>query len=369
MTDYYAILGVARDASQEDIRSAYRRLARRHHPDTNAGDAASEERFKQVTEAYEVLADPARRQRYDMFGDARGESQFGFGDLGDIMETFFGGASPFGTGARSRRRGPERGEDLVFDVQLKLEEAARGCEKQVTVDDLIACERCTGSGSEPGTFKVRCGRCGGSGAIRSTQRTILGTMMTSRTCPTCSGDGQTPASPCTRCRGSGVMRGTQTVPVKVPAGVADGMSLRVGGKGRAGPRGGPAGDLYVRIGVKRHKVFDRVQDDLHCTVSIPFTVATLGGDASVPTLEGEDKLRIEAGTQSGTQLRLRGRGVAHLNDRGSGDIVATLVVETPRDLTAAEREIVARLAALRGESIDEASGIVSKLRGALRKER
>ena len=196
MTDYYAVLGVDRSASAEDIKRAYRRLARQYHPDANPQDPRGEERFKQISEAYEVLNDPARRERYDTFGDARGESPFGFGDFGDIMETFFGG-SPFGFGT-GRRRGPERGGDLAVGLEISLEEAARSTEKQVTIDDLVACARCNGSGSEPGTFKIRCDRCAGAGTIRATQRTILGTVMTQRPCTTCRGAGEVPAAPCIR---------------------------------------------------------------------------------------------------------------------------------------------------------------------------
>ncbi|MCA1832535.1 MAG: molecular chaperone DnaJ [Actinomycetota bacterium] len=369
MTDYYQLLELDRGASAEDIKRAYRRLARQYHPDANAGDPASEERFKQISQAYEVLSDPGRRQRYDQFGDERGGSPFGFGDLGDIMETFFGG-SPFGFGGGGRGRGPERGGDLATSLSITLEEAARGTEKQVTIDDLISCERCKGNGSEPGTFKVRCDRCAGTGAIRSQQRTILGTVMTQRVCGTCNGAGEMPASPCTSCGGNGVVRGSQTVTIEIPAGVRSGMSMRVAGRGRAGERGAPAGDLYVEISVTPHSSFDRVEDDLYCTVSVPFTVATLGGEVVIPTLEGDERVRIDAGTQSGSQHKLRGRGAAHVNGRGHGDVVANLIVEVPRKLNDDEREIIAKLAQVRGDPVDEESpGLVSKLKGALRKDR
>ncbi len=367
-TDYYEILGVGRGATQDEIKRAYRRLAREHHPDTNQGDTASEERFKKINEAYEVLSDPTRRERYDMYGDARAESPFGFGDLGDIMETFFGG-SPFGGGGARRRRGPERGEDLATHVAITLEEAAHGSERTITVDDLVSCARCSGNGCEPGTFKVKCDRCGGTGSIRSTQRSIFGTMMTTRTCGTCAGAGEIPASPCKECGGRGILPGRTNVTVAVPPGVRHGTTLRLAGRGRAGERGGPAGDLYVEIGVERHPVFDRVEDDLHCAVSVPFTVATLGGRVMIPTLDGEEEVHLDAGTQSGTHHRLRGRGVPHLGGRGAGDVVANLVVEVPRALDAEEREIVARLAELRGEVVDEDRGIVSKIKGAVRKNR
>jgi molecular chaperone DnaJ len=368
MTDYYAVLGVDRSASSEDIKRAYRKLARQYHPDANPQDPHAEDRFKALGEAYEVLADPARRERYDMFGDARGESPFGFGDLGDIMETFFGG-SPFGFGG-GRRRGPERGGDLAVRLEITLAEAARGTDKDVTVDDLISCTRCSGSGSEPGTFKVRCDRCAGTGAIRATQRTILGTVVTQRTCTACGGAGEVPAAPCSECGGRGIVRGRQTVTVHVPAGVRSGVSLRVAGRGRAGERGAQGGDLYVEIAVKPHEVFDRVEDDLYCTVFVPFTVAALGGDVVVPTLDGDERVRIEPGMQSGSQHKLRGRGAAHLDGRGQGDVVANLIVEVPRRLDEEQREIIARLAEVRGEAVDEAGrGFVSKLKDALRKER
>lgn len=366
MTDYYATLGVDRGATQDEIKRAYRKLARQYHPDTNPHDPTAEERFKEVSEAYEVLNDPARRERYDMFGDSRGESPFGFGDLGDIMETFFG-TSPFG-GVR-RRRGPERGGDLATSLVVTLEEAARGTEKVVTIEDLVTCGRCKGSGCEPGTFKVRCERCSGSGAVQQMQRSIFGTVMTSRTCGACTGAGEMPASPCRNCGGRGIMPGSQKITVAVPPGVREGTTLRLGGRGRAGERGGPAGDLFVQISVERHPVFDRVDDDLHCTVSVPFTVATLGGEVAIPTLDGDQTVHIDAGTRSGTQHKLRGRGSARLGGRGQGDVVAHLVVEVPRNPSAEERELIARLAEVRGETVDADRSIVSKIKGAVRKTR
>lgn len=370
MPDYYAILGVPRDAGNEDIKRAYRRLARQYHPDANP-DPAAEERFKQVVEAYEVLSDPERRNRYDTFGDDRqapfGGGFGGFGDLGDIMESFFGG-SPFGS--RRRRAGPERGEDLAMSIEIALPEAAHGTDTTVSLDDLVACERCHGAGTEPGTSKVRCDRCSGRGVIQHQQRTILGTVMTSRTCPTCNGEGEMPASPCHQCSGVGVVRGRISATVHVPGGITDGMSLRVAGKGRPGSRGGPPGDLYVRVSVRPHPIFQRDGDDLHCAVSVPFTVAALGGDVTVPTLEGDERAHVDAGTQPGETLRLRGRGCEHLEGRGAGDVVVHLDVEVPRKLDGESRDLVARLAELRGETVDEpAAGFVGKIKDSFRKQR
>jgi molecular chaperone DnaJ len=369
MADYYGILGVARDATTDDIKRAYRRLARQYHPDANPQPGA-EERFKEIVEAYEVLSDPERRRRYDTFGDER-EGAFGgfggFGDLGDIMETFFGG-SPFGS--RRRRAGPERGEDLAVGIEVSLDQAAHGTDTEVSVDDLVACERCSGAGTEPGTFKVRCDRCGGRGVIQHQQRTILGTVMTSRPCPACDATGEVPASPCHNCNGTGVVRGRITATVHVPGGITDGMSLRLAGKGRPGSRGGPPGDLYARVRVRPHPVFQRDGDDLHCAVSVPFTIAALGGEVIVPTLEEEERVHVDAGTQPGETLRLRGRGCDHLEGRGAGDLVAHLDVEVPRNLDPESRELVARLAELRGETVDEpATGFVGRIKESFRKQR
>lgn len=366
MPDYYQVLEVRPGASQDEIKKAYRRLARSYHPDANPSPDA-EERFKRINEAYEVLSDPARRERYDMFGDPSAAPAFtSFGDFGDLIESFFG--TPFGRTGSRQRAGPQRGVDIAVDLELDFEEAVFGCSRDVRVSALGACERCAGSGCEPGTFRSRCARCGGSGEIRNVQRSILGTMVSSRTCGACDGTGEVPAAPCTACGGEGRVERTGTVVVEMPPGVEDGMTLRLRGRGEAGQRGGEEGDLYVRVAVRPHPVFTREGDHLVCSMTISFTVATLGAEVPVRTLDGEEPVKIPAGTQPGTLLRLRGRGVPKLQGRGRGDLIVQLQVEVPRNLGAEERALVEQLAQQRGEEAGQAKGILGKLKGALKQK-
>lgn len=350
--DFYALLGVPRTATQEDIKRAYRRLAREYHPDTSShGDA--EERFKQISAAYEVLSDPARRERYDMFGTADAAPNFGgFGDLGDLMETFFGA----GFGQR-RQRGPrpaaQRGADLETTVKLSFREAAFGVTKDVSLYAAATCETCKGSGSTPGTFRIRCDACGGSGEVRSVQRSIFGTMMTSRACGRCEGTGEVAADPCRTCGGEGRMMQARNVSVEVPAGVEHGTTLRVRGRGEAGVRGGEAGDLYVHTAVDPDPVFRRERDDLICRLGVPLTQAILGAQVVVESLDGPETIKVAPGTQPGTVVRVPGKGVPRLGGRGRGDLLVHLDVEIPRKLTAEQRAIVEQLAEARGEKPGE----------------
>lgn len=346
MADHYAILGVSRQASQEEIKRAYRKLARELHPDANADDPDAVERFKAVTHAYEVLSDPQKKQRYDMFGDERAASGMGgFGDISDIFSTFFGGV---GGGAAGRGQG--RGADVLVEVGLSLEDAARGVEKQVEIENLVECGDCHGSGAAPGTHPSRCSDCGGTGEIREVRRTMFGNMMTATACLRCGGRGQVITSPCKNCSGSGRVRVTSTLTVQIPAGVDDGDRRVIRGKGQAGPHGGPPGDLYIEMHVEPHDVFERAGDDLGCEIEVPMTVAALGGKAQVPTLEDEEEIEIEPGTQSGTVVRLRGRGMPRRRGRGRGELVVLLKVLTPTDLTREQAEVLERLAAMRGET-------------------
>lgn len=360
MPDYYAILGVPRDANTDEIRRAYRRLARESHPDANPGDPHAEERFKQIGEAYEVLSDPGKRERYDTFGDPNAASG-GFGGLGDIMEAFFG--SPFGA---ARTRAPTSavgGSDLVTDATLTLEESVFGAKRQIEMAARVRCERCTGEGSEPGTYRARCGRCAGQGEVRSTRQTILGTVMTARPCPACGGAGEAPSSPCERCKGRGRVNGLRSVTVEVPAGVRDGMTLRISAQGEAGVRGGRDGDLYVRIHIEPHRLFEQDGDDLVCALRIPLSTAVLGGTGTVPTLDGEVPITIAAGTQHGTVIRLRGHGAARTSPRGRGDLLVGIEVEIPVARNAEERALFERLAELRGEEVrGRGKGILGRLR-------
>lgn len=349
MPDHYAILGVTRDASAEDIKRSYRRLAREHHPDANQGDAASEERFKEVTHAYEVLSDPQKRRNYDMFGDERaGAAGFSdFGGISDLFSTFFGGVS--GT----TRRGPARGADLLTEIVLTLEEAAVDSEREVEITALAECSDCGGTGAAPGTTPVDCPDCGGTGELRQVRRTMLGNVMTATTCPRCRGTGQEIVQKCRLCGGDGRVEITDTLTVRVPAGIEDGAQLRVTGRGEAGTRGGRSGDLYVAIRVLPHEVFQRAGADLACEVSVPMTIAALGGQIEAPTLDGSETVDVSPGTQSGEVLRLKGLGMPRVGGRGSGELVVLLKVETPRDLTTEQDELLRKFAAARGDAVAE----------------
>lgn len=347
MADHYGVLGVSRDATQDEIKRAYRQLARELHPDTNPDPSASE-RFKDVTHAYQVLSDPQKRQRYDMFGDDR-KGAAGFGDfhgISDLFSTFFGGG--FGD---STRRGPARGGDLLAEVEITLEEAAEGVEREVEISALVECETCGGSGSAPGTFPVNCTECGGTGEIRSVRQTMLGQMITATTCGRCRGSGQEIVDPCKTCKGAGRVERTDALTVEIPPGVDDGAQLRVSGRGQAGLRGGRAGDLYVGIRVLPHETFQRAGADLGCEVPVPMTVAALGGTVAFPTLEGPEELDIKPGTQSGEVVRMPGRGMPRLQSRARGELVVLLKVETPADLSEEEADLLRRFAELRDETI------------------
>lgn len=371
MPDYYAVLGIDRTAGPDEIKKAFRRLARDSHPDANPDDPHAEERFKQLNEAYEVLSDPAKRQRYDTFGDANPGAGgfgggFGFGDLGDIMESFFGG-SPFGRARTRPRTSAVQGEDVAVGVRLTLEEAVFGTQQPIELRALAACDRCNGDGCEPGTFRSRCPACGGAGEIRSTRQTLLGTVMTSRPCGPCGGAGEAPSVPCTACRGSGRVEKTDTVTVEIPAGVADGMTLRLRGRGEQGVRGGATGDLFVSIRVLPHEVFEREGDDLVCDLAVPLTQAVLGAEIPVKTLDGEETVKIAPGTQHGTIVKLRGQGAHRLDGRGRGDVLVHVSVEIPKHVGSEERELFEKLAAVRGESVTgEQGGIFRRLRDTLR---
>jgi molecular chaperone DnaJ len=363
--DHYATLGVSRDASAEEIKRAYRKLARQYHPDANQQDPASADRFKEITHAYEVLSDPTKRQRYDMFGDDRaGAEAAGFADFGgisDLFATFFGGAPSSG----SRRAGPTRGADILAQVELTLEEAATGVERDVEIETLAECPDCGGSGAAPGTFPTPCQDCGGTGEIRQTRRTMFGNVITAATCSRCGGTGQRVHDPCPECYGRGVTPVVDTLTVRVPAGVDDGAQLRVTGRGQAGARGGRSGDLYVSIRVEPHPIFRRVGDDLGCEVAVPMTIAALGGEVEVPTLDGAETIEVSPGTQSGEVVRLRGLGMPRLDRGGRGELVALLKAEIPTDLDSDQAELLRELARLRGEAAGT-KGFFEKLKQAFR---
>jgi molecular chaperone DnaJ len=348
--DLYDVLGVPRDASQDDIRRAYRALAREHHPDVNA-DPEAEARFKEVAGAYEILSDPERRQRYDTFGATGGPQGQGFADIQDIFDLFFGGGG-FGGGG-GRRRGPrsrtQRGEDLGVRVSLTFIEAMFGARRDLEMERLVTCARCQGNGAEPGTAPVSCGTCNGTGEVQSVRRSVFGTVMTTSPCGTCGGSGLEIRDRCRDCNGAGRRRESAVVPVDIPAGVSDGMELRVAGSGHEGVAGGPPGDLYVGLSVQESGTFDRRGQDLFSVLDITMTQAALGAELDIDGPDETERIHVEAGTESGTVVRIRGKGVPNLNRRGRGDLYVTLHVVTPERLSREERTLMTRLAELRGE--------------------
>lgn len=359
--DYYATLGVTENATPEELKRAYRKLARQFHPDANPDDPDAAERFKEIGRAYEVLSDPEKRQRYDMYGDERaGVGGFGdFGGISDLFSTFFGGVA----GGGGRAAGPQRGADILAEVELTLEEAAAGAERDIELETLVECPDCAGSGAEPGTHPHTCSDCGGSGEIREMRRTVFGNMMTATACLRCGGTGQEITNRCKNCRGTGRVSVSDMLTVQVPPGVDDGARLRVTGRGQAGGRGGRPGDLYVQILVEPHPVFRRAGDDLAVEVKVPMTVAALGGEVEVPTLDGPEQIEVDPGTQSGHLERLRGRGMPRLTGRGRGELVVLLKVETPTDLDREQAELLANLAELRGDAAG-GRGLFDKIKEA-----
>jgi molecular chaperone DnaJ len=352
VSDYYETLGVDRTASQDDIKKAFRRLARETHPDANPGDPEAEHRFRQIAEAYEVLSDPAKRARYDRGETFGGQDLFSqFGGLEDILQQFFGGGfGGFGGFGGPGRRGPERGADVGIRLDLELVDAAFGIEREVVFTTQVSCAHCEGSGSEPGHDPVTCPTCGGQGRVQAARQTMLGTMMTVTDCPECAGTGRRIDHPCAICRGEGRHDGERSLTVEVPAGVETGTRLRLSGKGAAGRRKAPAGDVYVDIRVREDDRFQRVGDDLHHRVTIGFTEATFGTEVEVPLLEGDsEQLEIPSGTQPETVYRLGKKGVPHLQRRGRGDLLVHVEVAVPTDLDDDEEAALRAYADARGE--------------------
>ena len=375
--DYYELLGVSRNASGDEIKKAYLRLARELHPDANPDDPEAGERFKLVNLAYETLKDPERRRQYDMFGAAprgaggAGDPFAGFGaggapGFGDLFDAFFGASGMGGGGARTRT-GPRKGEDAEATVAIDFAEAVFGVHHEITVRLPQTCETCAGSGARPGTTPVTCGQCQGTGEIRRVRQSVLGQMVTASPCPRCGGTGEEINSPCVDCKGEGRRREERTFVVDVPAGVDEGSTLRLPGRGAGGLRGGPPGDLYVHLRVRPHPTMTRRGSDLLAVVHVAMTQAALGVTVPFETLDGEEELVIPGGTQSGKEIRLRGRGVPHLQGRGRGDLIVTVIVDTPDGLSKEQDELLRRLAELRGEPVAaHDAGLMSKLRGAFK---
>lgn len=367
--DYYAVLGVRREATQDEIKKAYRRLARELHPDVNP-DPENQERFKEVTRAYEVLSDAEKRQMYDLgadpFASARGGGGFDAGfPFSDIMDAFFGTATSRGPRSRARR-----GRNATIRVELDLAEAAFGVTRELTVDTAIVCEACSGTGAAAGSQPVTCDTCHGRGEVSQVTRSFLGQVMTSRPCPRCGGYGTVIQNPCSECSGDGRVRTRRTIKVRIPAGVDDGTHIQLAGEGEVGPGGGPPGDLFLEIVERPHPVFERRGDNLHCTVQLPMTAAALGTSLELETLDGPEEIDIRPGTQPGQVITLHGRGVRHLNDSGRGDLLVHVGVETPSRLDPEQEDLLRRLAKLRGEERPPAKfargqqGFFSRLRDA-----
>lgn len=365
MRDLYEILGVDRNASDDDIKRAYRRRARELHPDTG-GD---EEQFKELTTAYEVLKNPQARANYDRYGDPRGPggADFGgFGDLGDLIETFFGGFG--GRGRGTQRQASRTGRDAMMDLNLTLEEAATGIRRETELTLPRPCDVCDGSGAANGSGPVRCETCGGAGAVQQVTRSVFGQMLTTAPCPGCKGAGTRIADPCRTCGGEGRRAAGETITVEVPPGVDTGTRLRLSGRGEAGRQGAAPGDLYVRIRVAEHPVFTRDGNDLHCELPLPMTQATLGAELKVPTLYGEEVVRVPAATQTGDVLTLRRHGMPKLSGGGArGNLHVHCRVLTPAELPEEQEELLRRFAELRGEDVPAGGqGLFSRLRGAFR---
>jgi molecular chaperone DnaJ len=352
--DYYEVLGVTHEASSEEIKRSYRKLAVKFHPDKNPDDASAEEQFKEIGEAYDVLMDEDKRAAYDRFGHGAfaqggGFRGGGFHDPFDIFREVFGGGGGifetfFGGGA-NRGEDRQRGSDLRYDMEITLEEAAFGVEKEIEIRKLDTCDKCAGTGAEPGSRTITCPSCGGRGQVISSR----GFFQVSQTCPRCRGAGKIIDKPCRACDGEGRVEKSGRVKLKIPAGISTGSRLRSSRNGEAGIRGGPQGDLYVVIHVQEHSVFQRDEDNLYCEVPIPFTMAALGGDVDVPTLEGKANVKVPAGTQSGQMFRLRGKGVINVNGRDRGDLMARLIVEVPTHLNGEQRQRLEEFALLCGE--------------------
>ena len=367
--DYYEVLGVQKGASDDEIKRAYRKLAKASHPDLNPGDKEAEARFKEVNEAYEVLSDKEKRGRYDQFGHAGVDPSFGggggfdggfdFGDLGDIFGSFFGGG--FGGGRRTNPNAPQRGESIRLSQILSFEEAAFGCEKAVTVERLEPCSSCQGSGCAEGTTPEVCPDCHGTGTVQVRRQTPMGVFATSSPCTRCGGKGKIIHQPCRECRGVGAVRQRRTIQASIPAGIDNGQTISIRGQGNTGKNGGPAGDLLITITVRPHELFRREGTSVLCEAPITFAQAVLGAELEIPTIDGKVKYDLPEGTQSGATFRLKGKGIPSINGRGRGDQYVTVYIETPRNLTKEQKEALRKFAETMGDdNCEERKGLFGK---------
>ena len=359
--DYYEVLGIQKGASEDEIKKAYKKLARKYHPDMNPGDKEAEEKFKEVNEANEVLSDPEKKARYDQFGFAGVDPNYGagagggaygggfdFGDLGDIFGSFFGGG--FGGGQRRNPNAPQRGESIRASVSVSFTEVAFGCEKSVTLERSEQCPTCKGNGCAPGTTPEICPDCHGTGTVQTRRQTPMGVFASNGPCRKCGGTGRLIHQPCPDCRGTGAVRKRKTIKVNIPAGIDHGQTISLRGQGNAGRNGGPAGDLLITVMVQPHELFRRDGVDVFCEAPITFAQAVLGAELEIPTIDGKVKYSIPEGTQTGTVFRLKGKGIPVLNGRGRGDQYVTVTIETPRNLNKEQKEALRRFSETLGES-------------------
>ena len=358
--DYYEVLGVSKGASEDEIKKAYKKLARKYHPDLNPDNKEAEEKFKEVNEAYEILSDPNKKARYDQFGFAGVDPNYGaggagggfdggfdFGDLGDIFGSFFGGG--FGGGRRTNPNAPQRGESIRASVSIDFTEAAFGCEKEVTLERSEQCATCGGNGCAPGTTPEICPDCRGSGTVQTRRQTPMGVFASTSPCRKCGGTGRIIHQPCPDCRGSGAVRKRRTIKISIPAGIDHGQTIPLRGQGNAGKNGGPAGDLLITVMVRPHELFRRDGTDVFCEAPITFTQAVLGAELEIPTIDGKVKYSIPEGTQTGTVFRLKGKGIPVLNGRGRGDQYVTVTIETPRNLNREQKDALRKFSEALGE--------------------
>ena len=357
--DYYEVLGISKGASEDEIKKAYKKMARKYHPDLNPDNKEAEEKFKEVNEAYEVLSDPDKKARYDQYGHAGVDPNFGagagfdgsfdFGDLGDIFGNFFGGGFG-GGGRRTNPNAPQRGESIRLSLTISFEEAAFGCEKEVTVERMEQCGTCSGSGCAAGTTPEVCPDCHGTGQVQVRRQTPMGVFATSSPCGRCGGKGKIIHQPCPDCRGTGTVRKRKTIKASVPAGIDNGQTISIRGQGHAGKNGGPAGDLLITITVRPHELFRREGTSVLCEAPITFAQAVLGAELEIPTIDGKVKYDLPEGTQSGTTFRLKGKGIPSINGRGRGDQYVTVYIETPKNLNKEQKEALKKFADTMGDN-------------------
>ncbi|MBQ3085473.1 MAG: molecular chaperone DnaJ [Clostridia bacterium] len=369
--DYYEVLGLEKNASDDEIKKAYRKLAKKYHPDLNPDDKAAEEKFKEVNEAYGILSDPEKKSRYDQFGHAGVDPSYGggagggfggfggMGDIGDMFSSFFGGG--FGGGSRRTRNGPRKGEDIETLISISFEEAAFGCEKEIELRRRKSCADCKGTGAKDGTELENCTRCNGSGVVTTVQRTIVGDLRSQATCPVCNGRGKKIKTPCPKCKG-GIINEDKKIKVTIPAGIDNDQTLTMRNQGHAGTNGGPNGDVYIGVQVRPHELFEREGTDLFCTIPINFTDAALGATLQVPTLDGKVEYDLPEGTQTGSTFRFRGKGVPRIGTKSKGDLYVTVEVEVPKNLSKKQKELLKIFAeSLSEKNLDKKTSFMDKL--------